>query len=184
MQDFLVNNYSIWKSLHIIFVISWFAGLFYIVRLFIYHSEAETKSEVEKTILQQQFRIMEKRLWQIITTPAMILTVVFGTCMLIANSSLLSQPWMHVKLTFVVLLLVYHFICGRMIRQLKTSSLKWNSGHLRLWNELATLFMVAIVFLAIQKSTLSWIGGVVVFFSIGISLMIAVKLYKRFRKNS
>jgi protoporphyrinogen IX oxidase len=180
---FLLENYSIWKALHIIFVVSWFSGLFYMVRLFIYHTEANTKPADEKRILQAQFNIMQNRLWVIITTPAMILTVVFGALMLIANPGLLKMPWMHIKLTFVAILLVYHFICQGIMNRLKNGTSKWTSGHLRLWNEVATLLLVAIVFLVIMQSSLGWLGGVIGFFGVGIALMMGIKLYKKLRKN-
>jgi putative membrane protein len=153
------------------------------VRLFVYHTESNTKPDVEKRVLQEQFNIMQNRLWYVITTPAMILTVVFGTLMLIANPGLLKMPWMHIKLTFVVILLVYHFICQGIMNRLKNGSSKWTSGHLRLWNEVATLLLVAIVFLVIMKSSLGWIGGVTGFFGVGIALMLGIKLYKKLRKN-
>jgi putative membrane protein len=182
-MKFLIENYNVWKALHIIFVVSWFAGLFYMVRLFIYHTEANSRPEDEKRVLQEQFNMMQNRLWYIITTPAMILTVVFGTLMLTANPALLKMPWMHIKLTFVAILLVYHFICQGIMNRLKNGSSKWTSGHLRMWNEVATLLLVAIVFLVILKTSLGWLGGVIGFFSVGIALMMGIKLYKRLRKN-
>ena len=179
MMTFLLENYNIWKSLHIIFVVSWFAGLFYMVRLFIYHTEANMKPEVEKEILHKQFSIMQRRLWYVITTPAMILTVIFGTLMLTANPGLLKMPWMHIKLTFVVILLVYHFICQGIMYKLAGGTSKWKSGHLRLWNELATLILVAVVFLVVMKTSLGWIGGTIGFFAVGIALMLGIRLYKK-----
>lgn len=167
------------KALHIIFVVSWFAGLFYIVRLFIYHTEAQQKEEVEKTILSKQFIEMEKKLWWIITTPAMILTVLFGTWMLIANPAFLKMPWMHIKLGFVALLLVYHFVCQKILNDLKKGIFSWKSNGLRIWNEVATLALVAIVFLVEMQGTMNWIKGTVGFFAVAISLMIGIKIYKR-----
>lgn len=180
----MLENYQIFKALHIIFMVSWFAGLFYIVRLFIYHAEANEKTQIEKDILHQQFELMQWRLWYIITTPAMYLTVVFGVLMLMANSSLLQLPWMHVKLTLVVLLLVYHFICQSIMNNQKNKTSALTSNKLRLWNELATLFLVAIVFIVELQHTMNWIGGVVGFFGVGITLMIGIKLYKKYRKNN
>lgn len=171
------------KALHIIFVVSWFAGLFYMVRLFIYHVEAQEKTEAEKRILSEQFVIMERKLWYIITTPAMIGTVLFGTWMIWINPSYLYAPWMQIKLGFVILLLVYHFICQYIYNQFKVGVFKWRSTQLRLWNELATLFLVAIVFLVVLKSTFNWITGTVGFFLFAVLLMIAVQLYKRLRKK-
>ncbi|MDR0802207.1 CopD family protein [Fluviicola sp.] len=182
-MDFLIENYAVWKALHVIFVVSWFAGLFYMVRLFIYHTEVNLRPDEEKRILQEQFDVMQNRLWYIITTPAMILTVIFGTVMLISNPTLLKMPWMQIKLIFVTILLGYHFICQGIMNRLKLRSSKWQSGHLRIWNEVATLLLVSIVFLVIMKSGLSWVGGVLGFFGIGIALMLGVKLYKKLRKS-
>lgn len=176
-------SYTVLKALHIIFMVTWFAGLFYIVRLFIYHTEAQEKSEQEKKILGDQFKIMEKKLWWIITTPGMILTVLFGTLMLIENPVLLKMDWMHLKLTFIVLLLVYHFKCQKIMGKLGKDIFKWNSNKLRLWNEVATLALVAIVFLVIMKNSLNWIYGTVGFFAVAVALMIAIKIYKRYRKK-
>ncbi|MBC9811185.1 CopD family protein [Crocinitomicaceae bacterium CZZ-1] len=173
------------KALHIIFMVSWFAGLFYIVRLFIYHTEAQTRPEVERDILSKQFVEMEKKLWWIITTPAMILTVVFGVTMFVypGHGYLIYQPWMHVKLTFVVLLLVYHFTCQKILFNLKNNRFKWTSGGLRIWNEVATLALVAIVFIVITKGAMNWWKGTIGFFGVAIGLMLLIKLYKRLRKT-
>ncbi len=171
------------KSLHIIFVVSWFAGLFYIVRLFIYHVEAQEKTDVEKSILSNQFIIMQKKLWWIITTPAMVLTVIFGTWMVFINPSYLYAPWFQIKLVFVCLLLIYHFLCQRIMMEFKRGVFKWKSTQLRLWNELATLFLVAIVFLVVLKSTFNWITGTLGFFGVAVGLMLGIQLYKKLRSK-
>lgn len=169
------------KAIHIIFVVSWMAGLFYIVRLFIYHTEANDKSEQERRILQRQFEIMERKLWNIITTPAMVLTVVAGIGMLYINPGLLHTNWMLVKLGFVAGLLVYHFICQRIINQLKKGIFSLTSTQLRFWNEAATIFLVAIVFTATLKSAVDWIYGLVGLVLFSVIIMGAVKLYKYYR---
>ncbi len=172
-------SYLAVKALHIIFVVSWFAGLFYIVRLFIYHTEAQLKPSNEAEILSAQFTIMEKKLWWIITTPAMVLTVVFGAWMLVLNPGLLSLPWMHIKLTFVVLLLIYHFVCQRLLKKVANGQFNWSSTQLRLWNELATLVLVAVVFLVELQHSMNWIGGTLGFFGVGILLMLLIRIYKK-----
>jgi putative membrane protein len=172
-------SYLAVKALHIIFVVSWFAGLFYIVRLFIYHTEAQLKPCNEAEILSAQFTIMEKKLWWIITTPAMVLTVVFGVWMLVLNPGLLSLPWMHIKLTFVLLLLIYHFVCQRLLKNVANGQFNWSSTQLRLWNELATLVLVAVVFLVELQHSMNWIGGTVGFFGVGILLMLLIRIYKK-----
>lgn len=174
-------DFGVVKALHIIFMVSWFAGLFYIVRLFIYHTEAQIKSVQEKTILSRQFQIMESKLWWIITTPAMILTIVFGVWMLVLAPFYLKFGWMHIKLTFVVLLLVYHFVCQRLLFQLKNGVFKWSSIQLRLWNEVATLVLVVVVFLVVLKDNLSSLSATLLFFGVAIALMFAIQLYKKLR---
>lgn len=176
-------TYLYLKSLHLIFVVSWMAGLFYIVRLFVYHVEAGEKPEPEKSILQRQFEIMEKKLWYIITTPAMILAVLMGVGMVWINPALLQQPWMHVKLGFVIGLLVYHFICQNIIKQFKSGVFNWTSTQLRIWNELATIFLVAIVFTVILKSAIDWIYGLVGLVLFSVIIMSAVKIYKFYRSK-
>jgi putative membrane protein len=175
--------YDIIKSLHIIFVVSWFAGLFYMPRLFIYHTEAQEKEEGAKKVLSDQFQIMEKKLWWIITTPAMVLTVFFGTWMLVVNPVLLQQPWMHIKLAFVALLLIYHFISQKKMYELAKGVFKWKSTQLRMWNELATLCLVAITFLVEVQGRLPWWKATLSFFLVAIGLMLLIKLYKRLQKR-
>lgn len=176
-------SYLTVKALHIIFVVSWFAGLFYIVRLFIYHTEAQLKPSNEAQILSAQFTIMEKKLWWIITTPAMVLTVLFGAWMLVLNPGLLSLPWMHIKLSFVALLLVYHFVCQHLLKKVANGVFTWTSTQLRLWNELATLVLVAVVFLVELQHSMNWIGGTIGFFGVGIFLMLLIRIYKKFNSK-
>ena len=136
----MIAYYQYFLAIHIIFVVSWMAGLFYVVRLFIYHTEANDKPELEKNILQKEFTKIESRLWNIITTPAMLFTVLAGAMMLFLNPGLLKASWMHVKLGFIVLLLVYHFICQHLMKQLRSGIFKLSSTQLRFWNEVATIF--------------------------------------------
>jgi protoporphyrinogen IX oxidase len=174
-----VYNYIL--AIHIIFVVCWFAGLFYIVRLFIYHTEAQDKPEPEKTILSKQFEIMERRLWNVITVPSMVLVVAAGITMLCLVPAWLQQPWMHIKLTFVAGLLVYHFICQNKIKQMRNGIYKWTSTQLRIWNEVSTIFLFAIVFLAVLKNSLSWVYGTVGIIVFSMIIMSGVKIYKYLR---
>lgn len=157
------------------------AGLFYIVRLFVYHIEANDKPEAERAVLQKQFVIMEHKLWYYITTPAMVLTVLAGLGMLYSNPPLLQASWMLVKLAFVAGLLVYHFICQRILNQLKQGIFRWSSTQLRLWNEVATIFLVAIVFTVILKSAVQWVYGLVGLILFAVLIMSAVKIVKYYR---
>ena len=171
------------KALHIIFVITWFAGLFYIVRLFIYHIEAEQKEEPAKGILQTQYKLMSKRLWYIITWPSAILAGFFAIWMLIREPSYLSMGWMHVKLSFVIALYFYHYACHVIFKQLQNDVVKYTSFKLRIWNEIATILLFAIVFIVVLKSAMSWIWGVVGIVLFGVLLMLSIKLYKRIREK-
>lgn len=173
------------KALHIIFVTTWFAGLFYVIRLFIYFKEAEEKPENERLILQKQYALMSKRLWYIITWPSAILATLFAIGLLILQPVLFQQSWLHIKLTFVLFLFAYHWYCQIMYNQLKRGSLKFSSYSLRLWNEVATIILFACVFLVVLKTTLSWVFGVFGIIGISILLMLGIKLYKKIRaKNS
>lgn len=176
-------TYLYLKSLHIIFVVSWMAGLFYIVRLFIYHTEANERPEAERLVLQRQFEVMEAKLWNIITTPAMLLAVFAGLGMIYLNPTLLAMDWMLVKLGFVLGLLVYHFLCQRIIAQLKNGIFQWTSTQLRIWNEVATIFLVAIVFTVVLKSAIDWIYGLIGLILFSIIIMSAVKIYKYYRQR-
>jgi putative membrane protein len=178
-----MEYYKYVLAVHIIFVVSWMAGLFYSVRLFIYHTEANDRPEMERVILQREFEKIERRLWNIITTPAMVLTVLAGITMIILQPGLLHAPWLHVKLAFVVALIIYHFICQRIMNQLSQGVFKLNSFKLRLWNEVATILLVAIVFTVILKSAVDWIYGLVGLIIFSAVIMTAVKLYKRYRQK-
>ncbi len=171
------------KAIHIIFVICWMAGLFYMPRLFVYHTEAKQKSDVEYQVLHKQFIIMENRLWWVITTPSMYIVVISALVMLYINPALLSTGWMQVKLGFVTALIVYHFISQKIMFKLRDEQSNWTSTQLRMWNEVSTIILFAIVFLVILKSAIGWVFGVLGIFGLGILLMILVKLYKKYRKS-
>jgi putative membrane protein len=171
------------KALHIIFVVTWFAGLFYIVRLFIYHVEAESKESPVKEILQKQYKLMSKRLWYIITWPSCVLACGFAIWMLYLNPNLLLANWMLIKLGFVGLLLIYHLSCQSIYSNLQKDIVKTTSFKLRIFNEVSTLLLFAIVFLVVLKNTIGWIWGVVGIIAIGFLLMGGIKLYKRARES-
>lgn len=171
------------KSLHIIFVVTWFAGLFYIVRLFIYQAEAEKKPSPNKEILQAQYKLMSWRLWYIITWPSAILASVFAIWMLVLNPSYLGMSWMLIKLGFVGLLFLYHLFCQRIFSQFQQDNITFGSFKLRMFNEISTILLFAIVFLVVLKSTIDWVWGTVGIIGIGIILMLGIKLYKRIRNK-
>ena len=175
--------YNYIKALHLIFVITWFAGLFYIPRLFIYHIEADQRDSPAKEILSKQLKLMAKRLWFIITWPSAILATIFALMLLYIIPSWLTQSWMHVKLFFVALLFAYHFKTHLIYRAFQRDEITYSSMFMRLWNEGATLLLFAIVFLVILKSSLHWIFGVLSLFGLGILLMLGIRLYQRIRKD-
>jgi len=176
-------DYLYLKSLHIIFVTTWFAGLFYIIRLFIYFKEAEVKEEPAKTILQDQYALMTKRLWYIITWPSAILATIFAVWLLILQPFWLEANWMLIKLVFVFLLYAYHWSCQIMYNQIEKGYLKYSSFALRIWNEVATIILFACVFLVVLKNSLGWIFGVLGIVGISILLMLGIKLYKNIRNK-
>ena len=176
---FYLMDYAYVKAIHIIFVVSWFAALFYIVRLFIYNREAQDKDPVARPILTAQFQVMQAKLWYIIGWPAMVGSFVFGLWMLYLHPFLLTAPWMWLKLIAVGLLLLYHLECQRILSQQKKGLFKLSSFRLRLFNELATLFLVSIVFLVILKSTSGFIWGTLGLFVFAAVLMLAVYIIKK-----
>ncbi|MDA9089380.1 CopD family protein [Maribacter arcticus] len=176
--------YNYIKSLHLIFVITWFAGLFYIPRLFIYHIEAYQKPSPEKEILSKQLKLMAKRLWFIITWPSAILATIFAVWLLVIYPGWLTQPWMHVKLGFVLLLILYHLKNHQIFKKFQRDEINYTSNYMRIWNEGATLILFAIVFLVILKHSFNWIFGVLGIIVLGILLMLGIKLYKRIRKKN
>lgn len=169
------------KALHIIFIITWFAGMFYIVRLFIYNTEANEKSEPEKTILTKQFSIMIKRLWLGITWPSAVLTLIFGIWMALLFGSIPS--WLWVKLGFVAGLYAYHFTLQKIYNDEMKGMFKYSSNQLRIWNEVATIFLIAIIMIVSVKSAMSWVYGLAGLVLFAVLLMSAIKIYKAVREK-
>lgn len=168
------------KALHIIFVVCWFSALFYVVRLFIYTREAQDKDEVARPILTGQLTLMQRKLWYIIGWPSLLGTYVFGFWMLSFNwAYYLAQPWMWLKLILVGLLTIYHLGCQRILNNQRRANFKLNSVKLRLYNELATVFLVAIVFLVVVKSSSSLLVGTLGLLAFGAMLTLAVFIYRR-----
>ena len=171
------------KALHLIFIVTWFAGLFYIVRLFIYQTEALEKPEQERLILKPQLDLMARRLWYIITWPSAVLTLIFGYWVLTYRWGYLQQEFMQAKLIFVLLLYVYHGYCQVLFNELQAGKARWSSTQRRLWNELSTILLFAIVFLIVLKNTLSMVWGMLGLVGLSLVLLLAIKLYKKYRTN-
>ncbi len=175
------------KALHIIFIVTWFAGMFYMPRLFIYNTEANEKEGLEKDILQKQFNIMIKRLWLGITWPSAILTLIFGGWITWLTWNMyfapVAQHWILIKLGFVVALFAYHFTLQKIYSQQLKGIFRFSSNQLRVWNEVATILLVAIVFTVTLKSAVDWVYGLVGLVAFSIVIMTAVKIYKRYREK-
>ena len=169
------------KALHIIFVVTWFSGLFYIVRLFIYQTEVLDKSQDEQKVLSPYLRIMAKRLWLAIAWPSAILTLLFGTLLVVTQPNLLKFSFMHVKLCLVFLLFVYHLICHKQYALLQKGQQWMSSNQLRLWNELATLFLVSIVFVIVLKNEIDWLYGTIGLVTFALLIGLSVRIYKKIR---
>ena len=176
-------NYLVLKTIHLIAVVCWFAGLFYMGRLFIYHKEAEKKNDVEKKILQDQYKLMSNRLMYIITWPSTVVTSFFGFYMLYQNTILLELDWMKVKLILVSFLLLYTMIIQIFLKQLNKGNIRLSELGLRIWNEVATLLLISIISLAILKSSISWINAILTFVVIAIILMLLIRVYKNLIKK-
>lgn len=171
------------KAIHIIFIVTWFAGLFYMPRLFVYLIEAHAKPDVEKNILTKQLNLMAARLWYIITWPSAIITLGMGAALLIDQPHWLQFGFMHIKLTLVGLLYVYHFSLHVIFKQLSQNVVRYTSQQMRIWNEVGTLFLVGIVFLIVLKDAISMVWGIVGLTGLSVMMMIAIKFYKKYRKD-
>lgn len=175
-------DYLIAKCIHIIFVVSYFAGLFYMVRLFIYHTEALEKEEPDRSILHKQFSFMEERLWNIITVPALILMVLSGIYMFYAMQWVyFTQGWMHVKLLFIVFLFVYHYYSWRLMKRLQAGQTTLTSVQLRMLNEVATIILFVVVFAVVLRGyfVAYWYASLLAFVAMGVLIMLVVKLVNK-----
>lgn len=174
------------KALHIIIVVTWFAGMFYVVRLFVYLREAQDKPDPDRSILMKQLRTMARRLWLGITWPSAILTFIIGNWVLVQSGidRLLFEPagrWMLVKYLLVIALYAYHFSLHMIYRQTMHGTFKYSSLFLRMWNEVPTLFLFIIVFLAVVKQGLSTLWAVIGIVTLGLLLFVAVRVYRQIR---
>ena len=171
------------KAVHIVFVVTWFAGLFYFPRLLIHITESHYKPEPEKSVLLKQFYLMARRLWYGITWPSAVVTLCMGIAMLINQPEWLQQGFMHVKLTLVLLLYVYHLSLQYVLNRLEKGIVKFSSQQLRIWNEVATLFLIAIVFIIVLKNALSMVWGLVGLIIVALAILTGIKWYKKFRND-
>ncbi|MFN8346519.1 MAG: protoporphyrinogen oxidase HemJ [Spirosomataceae bacterium] len=171
------------KAFHIVGAVAWFGGLFYLVRIFVYHAEAEQKPEPLRQAFKEQYKLMENRAYKIICNPAMMITWACGLSMTFLNPGYWQMGWFHVKFTLLILLTVYHLWCKRIMLRLEKGESAFGSFGFRLLNELPTLFLVSIVLLAVLRDTLNFLyafGGVLAF---GILLFLFAKAYKKRREG-
>ena len=171
------------KAFHIVGVVAWFAGLFYLVRLFIYHVEARDRPESERAVLEPQFALMERRLFTIIARPAMLLTLGTAALMLVLQPGWLGDWWLWVKSGLVGGLVLYHVLCGRIMSRLASGPGGWSSQRLQVLNEVPTLFLIVVVLLAVFKNQLPVLGAVFMVLATAALFAIAIRLYARGRKG-
>jgi putative membrane protein len=176
--------YPYLKALHIIFVVTWFAGMFYMPRLFIYSTESQDRDAAARQVLQEQFRVMMRRLWYGITWPSALITLAMGIMVMLRGgwwTAMMagSAAWLVVKLVFVLLLYLYHFTLHHMFRKISTGQYAWSSQQLRIWNEVATVFLFAIVFLATVKQRISFLWGLAGLVLLVVLLVVAIRMYRR-----
>lgn len=174
--------YYWFKAFHLIGVVVWFAGLFYLVRLFVYHAEASELSEPAQSILKTQYQIMEKRLYNIITTPGMIVTVAMAIGLISTEPGILKSGWLHIKLAVVAALLGYHFYCGRLIKKLEKNESKWTGQQFRALNEAPTILLVVIVLLAVFKNNLPIDLTTWLIVALIVLMVVTIQLYARKRR--
>jgi putative membrane protein len=174
--------YLWFKSLHIVGVVVWFAGLFYLVRLFIYHREAHDLDPPLRQAFQAQYALMERRLANIITTPGMVVAVAMAIGLLSVQPGWLREGWLHAKLAVVALLVGYHAFCYRLMGQLQRGTCGWSPKQLRALNELPTLLLVAAVLLVVFKNQFptGWATWFLV--ALVVAMAASIQFYARWRR--
>ena len=171
------------KAVHIIFVVTWFAGLFYMPRLLVHMIEANEKPEPDRSILLAQLTKMASGLWYGITWPSAIVTLLMGASMLINQPEWLQHGFMHIKLTLVFFLYLFHLSLQYLFGKLRRGVVKFSSTQMRLWNEVATLFLISIVFLIVLKSALSIVWGIAGLLVVTFFIMMGIRIYKKYRNG-
>ena len=180
--------YLIFKAIHIIFMVSYFAGIFYLVRLFVYYKDTDEFDATKQKILREQYVFMSRRLWNIITVPAGVIMLACGLMLIILNPSLLEMPWFHLKLFFLVGLGGYHYWCWKKvleIKSLKGGALTMTNIKLRQFNEIATFILFLVVFTVMLKSTVItyWWQLIVGFIILVALIMATVKMVNKNKKK-
>lgn len=174
--------YYWFKAFHIVGIVCWFAGMFYLPRLFVYHAEAYEQSEPARTILTQQYQVMEKRLYNIIMNPAMLLTIAMAIGLVTTEPEIMKQPWMHIKLACVLLLVGYHHVCKRIMKKLAANECQMTGQQFRWFNEFPTVFFVIVVMLAVFKTNFPTDGATWLIAAMVVAMAAAIQLYARKRR--
>jgi putative membrane protein len=174
--------YLWFKALHIVGVVAWFAGLFYLPRLFVYHAEANEQPEAVRTILQQQYQIMEKRLYRIIMMPALVLTVTMAIGMLVLAPGLIHDTWLQVKLGLVLVLIAYDHVCSRLIKEMAAGKFRFTGQQFRWFNEFPTVLFVIVVLLAVFKANFPTSAATWTVVGMVVAMAAIIQLYARKRR--
>ena len=153
----ILSWYQVSKSLHLIGMVSWMAGVFYLVRIMVNHAEALAGNPEQRDHFAAQYSKMEWKAWRVIITPAIVITWSFGSAMLFLQPTWLQQPWMHAKLLLLVVFTIYSWYCKKHISLLENRRSPWNHVHYRAMNEVPTIILVGIIFLAVFKQNINWI---------------------------
>jgi protoporphyrinogen IX oxidase len=175
-------SYYWFKTFHIVGFVTWFGGLFYLPRLFIYHQEANEQPEPARSILKQQFEVMEKRLYGIIMTPGMLVTIAMAIGLIYTQPQVLHETWLHIKLALVLGLIGYHHYCKSLMKQLAANECKFSSKQLRAVNEVPTVFLVVIVMLGIFKNNFPTSGAAWTVFAMVLAMAVTIQMYARKRR--
>jgi putative membrane protein len=174
--------YFWFKAFHIVGFVTWFGGLFYLPRLFIYHQEANEKPEPARSILKEQFQIMEKRLYSIIMTPGMLVTIAMAIGLIYTEPQVLHDTWLHIKIALVLGLIGYHHYCKRVMKKLAANECQWNSKQLRAFNEVPTVFLVLVVMLGIFKNNFPTGAATWTVVAMVVAMVATIQLYARKRR--
>ncbi len=165
------------KACHVIAVVCWYAGLFYLPRLFVYDIEAAQKSELERGVLQTQLRLMQRRLYFGIMWPSMVVSWIIGLWLMVTTGAYLA-PWFHFKISMVILLSVFHLFSGKVRKQLLLDNCQFNSKQMRIINEIPGIFLIGIVLTVYLKNEVS-VGTISGFVLVSLAVMLAFVYGKR-----
>ncbi len=184
MREMLLEYILLFKTFHLVGMVGWFGGMFYLVRIFVYHVEAFDKPDHEAKVLIPQYQLMESRVYRIICNPGMIITWIFGLLMLYAYGMewFKTNNWMHAKLTLVFLLSGYLGYCKVIIRKLATGERVMSSFKFRLFNEVPSIFLLSIILLAVYQNYLQFGKALIGILIFGFIIFAFARFYKSIRK--